>query len=275
VCLNISISGYKNPVTGILDKISGAGAAYSLRKLKSTATKAIRVRRSSDNAEKDIIFIGDNLDTVDLLSFVGSGNGYVTKWFDQSGYGNDLVQTTASAQPQIVSGGVYLNYVIWDTSDDIMTCSALCNTGFPQSEFSVFIQNIPVTGTILNDNGVFAKYYNSINTPFIKYENNNAVNYRLSYTSGTYNSYVTPINTVQPNAINSFCMTVKTGIGGNIDYYTNNDIYTASIANTSWVPNQTDFSFYKASNFFVKNLTMMAFNRKITEAEYKLLSKIN
>jgi hypothetical protein len=41
-----------------------------------------------------------------LLSFVGSGSGFVTTWYDQSGSGRDAVQATANLQPQIVSNGV-------------------------------------------------------------------------------------------------------------------------------------------------------------------------
>jgi hypothetical protein len=68
----------------------------------------IRVRRSSDNAEQDIGFVNNYLDTASLLSFVGGGNGFVVKWYDQSGRAGgalDLFQTTAANQPQIVSSG--------------------------------------------------------------------------------------------------------------------------------------------------------------------------
>jgi hypothetical protein len=91
----------------LLDSYSGAAAAYSLRKLKSSYTgSAIRVRRSSDNTELNIGFDSDgNLDTVTLSVFVGSGNGFVSIWYDQSGNGNNAAQTTAANQPQIVSAG--------------------------------------------------------------------------------------------------------------------------------------------------------------------------
>ena len=93
---------------GLLETYSGAAAAYSLRKLRNGYVgNAIRVRRSSDNAEQDIAFdASGNLDTTSLLAFVGSGNGFVTTWYDQSGYNNHITQTTAGNQPQIVSSGV-------------------------------------------------------------------------------------------------------------------------------------------------------------------------
>ena len=98
------------PYVGLLDTYPGAAAAYSVRLLKSDYTgNAIRVRRSSDNAEQNIGFtaLGD-LDTTALTSFCSGTNGFVTTWYDQSGNAINAVQTTASSQPQIVSSGSVL-----------------------------------------------------------------------------------------------------------------------------------------------------------------------
>ena len=93
----------------LLDTYSGAAAAYSLRKLRSAYSgNAIRVRRSSDNAEQNIGFVSNVLDTASLLTFVGVGNGFVTTWYDQSGNAKNITQTTAANQPQIVSSGSVL-----------------------------------------------------------------------------------------------------------------------------------------------------------------------
>ena len=94
--------------TYLLDSYSGAAAAYSLRKLKSSYTgSAIRVRRSSDNTEQNIGFNADGtLNTLSLLAFVGSGTGFVTTWYDQSGNNRNATQVSASNQPLIVDGGV-------------------------------------------------------------------------------------------------------------------------------------------------------------------------
>ena len=107
--INAYYSAYNqySSVSTILDTYSAAAAAYSLRKLKSSYTgSAIRVRRSSDNTEQNIGFdTNGGLDTSALLSFVGSGNGFVTTWYDQSGNGKNALQTTASNQPFIVAAG--------------------------------------------------------------------------------------------------------------------------------------------------------------------------
>jgi hypothetical protein len=93
----------------LLDSFPNAAVAYSLRKLRNAYSgSAIRVRRSSDNTEQDIGFVGNNLDTASLLAFCGVGNGFVTTWYDQSGNANNATQATAGNQPIIVSSGAIL-----------------------------------------------------------------------------------------------------------------------------------------------------------------------
>jgi len=92
----------------LLDTYPGAVAAYSLRILKTGATNAIRVRRSSDNLEQDIGFVDGELDTVSLLAFVGTAvtdYGYVKIFYDQSGNSNDATQTNLAYQRRIVNAG--------------------------------------------------------------------------------------------------------------------------------------------------------------------------
>jgi hypothetical protein len=90
----------------LLDTYTNSSFAYSLRKLSSTYSgDCIRVRRSSDNTEQNIGFVNNVLDTVSLLTFCGSGSGYVTTWYDQSGNGRNATRTNAVQQPLIVSSG--------------------------------------------------------------------------------------------------------------------------------------------------------------------------
>jgi hypothetical protein len=93
----------------LLDTYPNAAVAYSLRKLRTAYTgSAIRVRRSSDNAEQDIAFVGNDLDTSSLITFCGAGNGFVTTWYDQSTNANNSTQATATNQAQIVSSGALI-----------------------------------------------------------------------------------------------------------------------------------------------------------------------
>jgi hypothetical protein len=90
---------------GFLNKFSGASLGLSLDKLDKNYTGfAIKVRRSSDNVELDIGFVDGVLDTASLLTFVGSGDAFVTIIYDQVG-SNNMTQTTSSLQGQIVSSG--------------------------------------------------------------------------------------------------------------------------------------------------------------------------
>lgn len=88
-----------------------AAVGYSLRKLRRGATKCLRVRRSSDNAEQDIGFQnGAYINTADLTTFCGAGDGFVVTWYNQmtDGASGNFVQATAAQQPMIVSAGTVL-----------------------------------------------------------------------------------------------------------------------------------------------------------------------
>lgn len=87
-------------------------AACSLtRKLISTATLCVRVRRSSDATETDIGFSGDGLDTAALATFVGASTGSVRTLYDQTGNSNHIINASPSTQPIIVSSGSYLGWM--------------------------------------------------------------------------------------------------------------------------------------------------------------------
>lgn len=91
----------------LLNLYPNAAIALSLRRLTDKYKGfAIRVRRSSDNAEQDIGFdINGELDLGLLRFFVGGGSGFVTTWYDQSGNGRNATQTTNANQPRIVNSG--------------------------------------------------------------------------------------------------------------------------------------------------------------------------
>lgn len=130
-------------VPPLLDDYPNAAAAYSLRKLRTAYTgSAIRVRRSSDNIEQDIVFdINGDLDTSTLSTFCSGTNGFVVTWYDQSGNGRNATQATAANQPQIVSSGSVITdglkpTIYWDGSDrlSLVSDSMTNNIGY----FSLF-----------------------------------------------------------------------------------------------------------------------------------------
>lgn len=74
---------------------------FGLRKIKqSYAGSLVRIRRSSDSTEQNIGFVSNgDFDSASFSSFVGGGTGYVTTWYDQSGNGRNVTQSTTSKQP--------------------------------------------------------------------------------------------------------------------------------------------------------------------------------
>jgi len=97
----------KTPYIYLLDSYpSGVLYAFSMRRLNSYYLgPCLRVRRT-DNTELDIGFVDNYVDVATMEAFVGAGDGRVTTWYDQSGNGNDKIQTTASFQPYVRNTGV-------------------------------------------------------------------------------------------------------------------------------------------------------------------------
>ena len=120
---------------GILDIFGNAAASYSLTPLRSNYTgPVVRVRRSSDNAEQN--FTATEVHDGGIASFVGSGNGFVTTWYDQSG-GANLVQSNAGSQPLIATAG-----------------SLVTRNGKPGIDFGIIGSSPPVqlTATLASNN---------------------------------------------------------------------------------------------------------------------------
>ena len=123
--------------TGLIGEYSGAAAAYSLRSLSSVYDgAAITVRRDSDDNTKNIYFDSDgNLDTAALTGFCGNNNGYIARWFDQSGNSNNATQPSDTAQPKIydaTTGVVTENgkpAVEFDGTNDSLGASSAVVTG--------------------------------------------------------------------------------------------------------------------------------------------------
>jgi hypothetical protein len=103
-----AIAGRIPGFTGLLDESygSGAAAAYSVRQLSSSENTAMVIRRDSDNQETSIGFDSNgNLDESAIETFCSGTTCKVSEWRDQSGNRNHAVQTTASNQPTIYTGG--------------------------------------------------------------------------------------------------------------------------------------------------------------------------
>jgi trimeric autotransporter adhesin len=135
-------------------------AAYSVRKVMSAYSGvAIRVRRSSDNAEQDISFINNDLDVAALLSFCAGTDGFVVTWHDQSVNARNLTQATAANQPRIVTAGALtmtLNGrpgVVFDGTDDTMAAASWGTVAQPFTRNYVTTRRGNLTGHFMNNAG--------------------------------------------------------------------------------------------------------------------------
>lgn len=97
-----NVFGYIYPI----DADTNANA-FSLRKLRTAYSgNTVRVRRSSDNTEQDIGFVGNDFDSAAFSSFIGAGQGFVSKWYNQGLLGVDAAQATTTRQPGIILSGI-------------------------------------------------------------------------------------------------------------------------------------------------------------------------
>lgn len=100
--INPYIKGYEY----LLDQYPGAVVAFSPRKLRSSyAGPCMRIRRDTDNAQLDVYFVNNYLDIDAITSFCGSGSGFITVYYDQSGNGNNATNSTLTYEPQIYASG--------------------------------------------------------------------------------------------------------------------------------------------------------------------------
>ena len=96
-----------------------AEAAFSLRDIGANGTRVVEVRRDNDDVAED--FSAEQITNGTLAAFVGSGNnGFVAKWYDQSGNGNHAEQATTGKQPKIVdSSSGYLGHIRFPGGDEL------------------------------------------------------------------------------------------------------------------------------------------------------------
>jgi hypothetical protein len=196
-------TGITPPPALLLDTYPNAAVAYSLRQLRTAYTgAAIRVRRSSDNAEQDINFVGANLDTTALLTFCGAGNGFITTWYDQSTNANNATQATAANQAQIVSAGTVITDPITNKISTIWNSDAYAII----TSFAPVQQNTQIS--VFNRTALAQRILNlgsNTSSPFIGHWNTSDVvqtSYGSPFTHGTSAATGIFLQTVLRNSSN-------------------------------------------------------------------------
>ena len=234
----------KKPSSGgelLFDTYGQGIAGFSLRLLKSDYTGyCIKVRRSSDDTTQDIGFVDGSLDIDSLLSFVGSGSGYVHTWYNQGSENANFVQTTNTKQPRIVNSG----NIEADGNKPCMRflggqcLSAGNNFGnFPIQTNESYIYSIGV-GSITNNYEVFYGKFDNIGgydrRAILTYDNKDQLN---MYTQVVAN------NIKSTRAIHSF-MTYNDGINTTV---TNNYYYRDGVV----MNNAIGFGYTSNLNFLI------------------------
>lgn len=182
----------------VLDDIDANMLYFSTTMLSSNDTLSVRVRRDLDNAEKDIGFMGKDLDVQTLLDFVGGGNGYVISTYSQGAVSSS--QGLANSQPLIVENGVYLGTLKFSGAEWLDTgVTRLGNTGLfadENEEFTVItVTKNEVTGTVIGratanvEDRTFQTYFSSEDS-FIRIVVRGAVN-RLEIVENSKNKIIT------------------------------------------------------------------------------------
>jgi hypothetical protein len=153
------LRGEREIIPPLLDIFPNAAVAYSLRLLRTAyAGNCIEVRRSSDNALQNIGFVNGVLDTASLLSFVGSGDGFIRTWYDQSGNNRNAVNTTNDQQPKIVNSGVLITENSKASASFDGTNDNLAITNFQTANYSnVSVLGVQKATRISGINGIFGK----------------------------------------------------------------------------------------------------------------------
>ena len=95
---------WETKATPLDDVATTYKVAVGLRKLRSAYSgAAIRLRRSTDNAESDFGFVGNDLDKDAISAWLNGADGYCVKLYDQSGNNNFMASSSVSAQPLYVA----------------------------------------------------------------------------------------------------------------------------------------------------------------------------
>jgi hypothetical protein len=220
----------------LLDTYSGAAAAYSLRKLNSSYSgSAIRVRRSSDNTESDIGFTSSgDLDESALLSFVGSGSGFVHTWYDQSGNARNAVQATTANQPRIVNAGVVEKQgtrasVFMDGTNDFLSNTTITNTTNTLSGF--FVQNKIAAGSSTTNNN--SRIFSANGITGFDYDSNNGIALAYGRTASNIYTYRNNADLSSINVVFNTYNLISLIHNGSVSKLKYNNTEATSVASTA------------------------------------------
>jgi hypothetical protein len=167
------IQGGAAPYVGPGDVVSGAVGWWGLRAYSAAkaGTKAVRLRRDSDNSESDFNTLASGkLDIASITAFQGAANLFVTTLYDQAGT-NNAIMTTVSQQPQLIMTGSFpvmndSNGAHWLTATNTVTQAQ----PFTRSWYARRTTDFTVLGNEIGASvtSEACGFYNSSNTAWLK-----------------------------------------------------------------------------------------------------------
>jgi hypothetical protein len=187
-----------------------------------------------------------NLDTYALSAFVGTGNGFVTTWYDQSGSYN-LIQTTAANQPSIVLSGAINTQngkpiLITDFNSHMFNDSLPIN-GTTNSIFAT-IKMVPTRGNI----SIMSGYNLAYNLHFVSRNTNGNNRYYDSNSDITASPLPNGLNLINLHENSSGITVYENGsnLVTNFSHGLNNttgiSIFRWSVNDNSYMPNGSGFA---------------------------------
>jgi hypothetical protein len=170
----------------LLDDYPNAAAAYSLRKLRTAYTgSCIRIRRTDNNAETDIGFVNNYLDTTAIKNFcISTSVARIVTWYDQSGNARNATQSTAANQPLIMISNFTFATLSGAASNILGIFFNQTNTRLINN-FSTISQPISVFSVARKDNATTA----AAGTIYDSYNNTQSILYYTGTTEATNNRW--------------------------------------------------------------------------------------
>jgi len=168
---------------------SNVAVAYGTIRLYPSATKAFRLRRSSDNVQQDFYFDANgNVNRDDINKFIDGFRGYLTIWYDQSPNAINAIQNTAASQPYVVieNGVVKVRFESLYNGSAGQSLTYTLATGIDVSNTTVFEAYSSYIGA-----GIDAVY------PVA----NISSRYLLSSANAKLDLYIDGTNTAKPDAL--------------------------------------------------------------------------
>lgn len=236
----------------LLDQYSDSVGAWSVsRKLRTAYTgDCIKVREDGGDTVADIGFDGNgDLDETALLLHCGVNSGFIHTIYDQSGLGNDAVQTTASRQPRIALNGVVGKSngkpaMFFDRVNDFLGCGLL-GGGTKLANYSIF--DVLETNYTAGTHTYFLGNSNSTGQGRYMWGSmaqSSAGLLRGDYGNGTLGATsISASNVIVSNVQGVFYMSYKTGDLGQKLYYNDSIDLTSSVSGTPTSTTGTEYNF--------------------------------